>query len=182
MIDTQRIQEIVMLEKKRKWAVEYAKTWIGTIYLWSGSDSFGMDCSGLIHEVLQSVGLEPHKFDSTANDLYIKYKPYKIDYLKEGCLVFWFKGNEAKHVEMAINPYQTIGASGGGSPSMSVDKLSKEHPILALLPTWILKWLIGVYDAMNRDAFVKIRPVDYRGPGYKIVDPFLNTDTPGDPS
>lgn len=179
-----------MLEEKRKQAVEYAKNWVGTFYLWAGNDPAGFDCSGLIHEILQSVGLEPHKFDSTANDLYRAHKNNKIDYLKEGCLVFWFKGNEAKHVEMAINSYQTIGASGGGSPSMSVDKLSKEYPIFALLPKWILKWLIGIYDARNRDAFVKIRPVGYRNQPYKIVDPFLsmeniatNTeDLPGLPS
>ena len=40
-------------------AVDYIKRFIGRPYSWGGDDPMsGFDCSGLIHETLQAVGLE----------------------------------------------------------------------------------------------------------------------------
>lgn len=132
----------------RERAVWYLTKWIGTFYLWAGNDPSGFDCSGLIIEVLKAVGLLPHVFDDTAHGLYLRYKPQKTDTLAPGCLVFWLKDGKARHVEMAIDKHHTIGASGGGSTTLTIA------------------------DAIKHDAFVKMRPVAYRGTDYKIVDPF----------
>jgi hypothetical protein len=49
---------------------------------------------------------------------------------------------------MMIDDYHTVGASGGGSK------------------------VTDVAAAIKYNAFVKMRPVDYRGENYKVIDPF----------
>jgi hypothetical protein len=102
----------------RTTAVWYLKRFIGLPYKWSGNDPLeGFDCSGLIHEVLQAVGLEQRGFDSTARDLYEAYEAMEVKKGYAGCLVFWWiwwQGEErVMHVEMMIDDKFSIGASGG---------------------------------------------------------------------
>ena len=144
--------DIVKQEYLRKKAIWYLEKWLLVPYSWGGSDFASMDCSGLAIEVLKSVGILPHNFDDTAQGLYLKFKIHKLDYLNAGYLVFWFKSGKAIHVEMAIDEYHVIGASGGGSATLTIA------------------------DAIKNDAFVKMRPVGYRGSGYKIVDPFRSLE------
>ena len=130
----------------RTMAVEYIKKWIATPYIWGG-----IDCSGLIHETLQSVGLEENGFDCTAHDLYLKLKVTHrtIEKPRFGALVFWFKSSgRAGHVAMLINEWQVCEAAGGDEDTKTED------------------------DARQENAYVRIRPLDYRGPNYKIIDPF----------
>ncbi len=136
------------MEELRTRAVWYLAQWIGTFYLWGGNDPSGFDCSGLSIEVLQGVGILPHGYDGTAHDLYLRFKHLKTEDPKPGCLVFWFRDGRARHVEMMLDEYHMIGASGGGRTTTTVA------------------------EAIRQDAFVKMRPVTYRGPQYKIVDPF----------
>jgi len=157
------------MEELRTRAVWYLAQWVGTFYLWGGNDPSGFDCSGLVIEVLMGVGILPHGYDGTAHDLYLRFKHLKIlphgydgtahdlylrfkhlktETLKPGCLVFWFRDGRARHVEMALDEYHTLGASGGGRTTTTVA------------------------EAIRQDAFVKMRPITYRGPQYKIVDPF----------
>ena len=134
----------------RELAIKYAWEFLGLPYRWGGDDPVhGFDCSGFVIEVLQGVGLLPHGSDYTANGLYIRYAPNVQPDGKAGCLVFWFNlNNIATHVEMMIDDKHTIGASGGGSSTTSSDA------------------------AAAQNAFIKIRPVGYRGGQYKICDPF----------
>jgi cell wall-associated NlpC family hydrolase len=109
----------------------------------------GFDCSGLVVEVLQSVGLLPHKADFTAAGLWTRFTGLEVQAGAAGCLVFWFNNlGLATHVEMMLDGSHTIGASGGGSATTSLE------------------------EAIRRNAFVKMRPVGYRGAGYRILDPF----------
>lgn len=150
------VSEIQKANYMRTKAVWYLCRWVGTYYTWGGSDPSGFDCSGLMIETLQAVGILPMPFDHTANGLYLMLKnktPPPKAYA--GCLVFWFKEGRAIHVEMMIDDYHTIGASGGGSKTLTRA------------------------DAIRHDAFVKMRPVGYRGDNYKICDPFLvDKETP----
>jgi len=134
----------------RERAVIYLEKWIGNFYLWGGDDPSGFDCSGLIIEVLQAVGLIQHRLDLTADALYRRYKKHKRTPGYKGCLVFWFDNfqERAIHVEMMTDNYHTIGASGGGSRTKTIA------------------------DAIRDNAFVKMRPLGYRGLNYKICDPF----------
>ena len=132
-------------------AVRYAWEFLGLPYRWGGDDAIlGFDCSGLIVEVLQGVGLLPHGSDMSANGLYIRYAKNVVAKGYAGCLCFWFNTADlATHVEMMVDDYHTIGASGGGSSTTSTDA------------------------AAAQNAFIKMRPLGYRGGAYKLVDPFL---------
>lgn len=135
-------------------AVEYAYSLLHVPYRWAGDDPLaGFDCNGFIHEILQAVGLEPHGFDSTAHGLYERFKDYEVAVGSAGCLVFWFGSDEtgaiiAKHCMLMIDDMLCIGAAGGGRKTLTEA------------------------DAIKQNAYVKIRPVTYRGEEYVIVDPF----------
>lgn len=132
-------------------AVRYIQRWIGTPYKYGGDDFSGFDCSGLIIEVLQSVGRIAINEDKCAHDLYLKLKygsPEEKPHY--GYLVFWFRDGRAYHVAMLINEFQVCEAAGGDENTESRE------------------------DAIRDNAYVRVRPVDYRGKGYKIVDPFKN--------
>lgn len=140
------------LRRKRRRAVLYLQKWIGHFYLWGGDDPSGFDCSGLILEVLKSVGLIRPNVDMTANQLYGWFNHSRTNKPGSGKLVFWFdsdiRSNRAIHVEMMIDDNHTVGASGGGSATKTIA------------------------DAVKHNAFVKMRPLNYRGSNFKICDPF----------
>jgi len=135
---------------RRELALKYLWHWLGTQYSYGGDDFSSMDCSGMVIEVLQSVGILPHKFDERAQDLYIRYKDNLAegDKIRPGDLVFWFESGRARHVMMLYKHGYVIGACGGGKRT----KTTK--------------------DAIRDNAFVKLRPIGYDGDGYKICDPF----------
>ena len=138
-----------ILDYPRHKAVEYIQRFIGKPYIWGGQGPDGFDCSGLIIEVLRAAGKLGPLEDLNANSLYKKFqngRQVKIPY--HGCLVFWFKKYLAIHVEMLIDNFHTVGASGGGSHVRTIE------------------------DASKFDAFVKMRPIGYRGKDYKIIDVF----------
>ena len=133
----------------RALALDYAAHYIGRPYRWGGDDPMlGFDCSGFVIEILQAVGLLPATFDTTADGLFRMFRRHEISAPAAGALVFWFSSKKAVHVEMMLDLFHTIGASGGGSATISLDA------------------------AAAHNAFIKIRPIGYRGANYKIVDPF----------
>ena len=121
---------------------------IGIPYQYGGDDITGFDCSGFIVELLKSIGLMHHANDATAHDLAQFYhaKPFLSHKIETGDLIFWY--NETKHihthVELAINSKLSIGASGGGSKTDSVQ------------------------DAIAHNAYIKIRPIENRGDSRKL--------------
>jgi len=131
--------------------------------------SEGFDCSGMVTSGFRRIGKLEENQDKNADALFQSMKTQVIQRsaAKAGCLAFWFnQENRAVHVATFIDRHSIIHASGGGSSTLTIE------------------------DAMQKDAFIKIRYFDkfatYRkdrfNQKYKIVDPFLNTDTPGDPS
>lgn len=133
----------------RSKAVDYLQRFIGLPYIWGGDDPIsGFDCSGLIVEVLQSVGLLNHGTDYSAAMLYKKFEDGAVTQGYGGCLVFWYRDEEIIHVEMMIDDFHTVGASGGGSTTTTIG------------------------EAIRANAFIKMRPLSYRGPCYLISDPF----------
>ena len=143
----------IMIEKRRESlrdiAVKYLWSFLGTPYKWGGDDPNAMDCSGLIMEILQAVGLIDRKSDYTASALFELFKGYKTDRGSKGCLVFFRGQNEQIcHIEMCINDELMIGASGGG------------------------RFVKTIEDAVKYNAFVKIRPVKRAGL-VGFIDPFL---------
>jgi len=146
------MSDILKAAYLRTRAVEYLQRFIGLPYVWGGDDPVaGFDCSGLIVEVLQAVGVIPHNSDFSAATLYDKFEDKAVIRGYAGCLVFWYSSNiheKITHVEMMIDDFFTVGASGGGSKTLTLA------------------------DAIRQNAYVKMRPMGYRGDRYLICDPF----------
>ena len=143
-------------EVKRAIALKYLWKWIGLPYVWGGDDPLaGFDCSGLIVEVLQAVGLMPHRSDDVAGGIFNRFRGCQVGHGYAGCLVVWWASGtdmddpaRAIHIEMMVDEMHTVGASGGGSKTKTKE------------------------DAIAQNAYVKLRPIGYRWTFYKIVDPF----------
>jgi len=132
---------------KLELALKVAWIYVGKFYKWGGDDPSGFDCSGLCVEILKSVGLIPRKSDYTAQGLFNKFKSKEVLKPVQGCLIFWGNSHGLTHVEFCIDSEHTIGASGGGSKTLTEA------------------------DAIKHNAYVKVRPIRK---GYsKIVNPFI---------
>lgn len=134
----------------RALATKVAWAYVGRPYKWGGDDPMdGFDCSGLVIEILTSVGLLPRGGDWTADQLRQKWESRLVRDVHEGCLVFWLnQAGHAFHVEYCIDELHTIGASGGGSAT------------------------VDLAEAVKANAFIKVRPWKSRGGRYLFVDPF----------
>lgn len=138
--------------KKIDIALEVAKKLLNTPYRWGGNDPMeGIDCSGLMIEILASVGLFHRDKDTSAHGLSLIYPVTEI--YQAGTLVFWDwnKDGRMDHVEMIVNVDEdgtilTIGASGGDDKTTSLNQ------------------------AIKQNAYVKVRPI--REGVAKAVDPF----------
>lgn len=117
-------QNIVMT--KRDLVVDALKTHMGLPYKWGGDDPLsGFDCSGLMIEILQAVGIIAIGTDDTAHGLSKKF--VETDILQPGVMVYWDwnKDGRIDHVEMIAlvdddGEVYTIGASGGDSSTTNL--------------------------------------------------------------
>jgi len=130
--------------------IEQAMRFLGKPYVWGGNDPIaGFDCSGLVIELLKSVGKLPVHGDWSADGLMNMFKAKVTQVPSEGCLVF-YGTNTATHVEMVVakigDKVYTIGANSGGSKTRTLQ------------------------DAIDQDAYVKVRPI--RTNPLMIVNPF----------
>lgn len=116
-----------------------AWSFLGKPYIWGGDDPLrGFDCSGFAVEVLKSIGIIGRNTDYTAQGLFNLLNEQKkfvgMPFL--GTLVFWGESiHKITHVELGIADNFTIGASGGGSKTLTVA------------------------DAISQNAYIKVRPL-----------------------
>jgi len=142
-------EDLIRADYYRAVAVDYAKHFIGTPYHWGGDDPMeGFDCSGFVVEVLQAVGKLQAR-DYSAHDLYMLFKPNVVVLGYAGCLAFWLDASgHAVHVMLMVDNGHVIGATGGGSATLTEE------------------------DAERQNAFCKMRPLGYRKGTPVIIDPF----------
>ena len=120
----------------------YALSFLGLPYIWGGNDPMtGYDCSGVVQEILASVGMDPPG-DQTAQTLYDFFHTQSmVSWNKPGIgtLVFYGKSvTQITHVAFMLDQYRTIEAGGGDSTCVDSKSASKKH------------------------AFIRIRLVDHR--------------------
>lgn len=128
----------------------YAGQLIGHPYRWGGEDpNGGFDCSGLVQEILRGVGLDPAG-DQTAQALYNHFKNKEIIDVRKGAIAFYGKSKTSiTHVAWLYADGFIIEAGGGGSKTLALK------------------------DAIDHQAFVRLRPVNHRKDLVAVVDPFL---------
>jgi cell wall-associated NlpC family hydrolase len=139
-----------MAPSDREIMMDIAWRWLGIPYRWGGDDPMaGFDCSGLVVECLQSVGLIGSREDYSAQGLWYKLKDKQVTTPEEGCLVFW-ENTDGKiiHVEICISERLAIGAKGGGRQIKSTE------------------------DAIIHNAYIKVRPFLSRSRIKGFIDPF----------
>lgn len=87
-------------KKARASLVEKARLYLGTPYLYGGSSSKGMDCSGLVYRVyLETFGVAPlSSLPRTARDLFAFVEPLERKDLQPGDLVFFDTTGKLSHV------------------------------------------------------------------------------------
>jgi len=135
--------------------IEYLERFIGTVYQWGGDDPMtGFDCSGLVVEGLQSRGKIRHGSDYVADQLFKVVFPTKRMSVEAGRAtrgaLIGYQDSTGKviHIEASRGDGTVIGAIGGGAKTLTLG------------------------DAVASNAFVKIRPIGYRGQPTIACDPW----------
>ena len=98
---------------KAKQVADYAKTAVGTAYVWGGTNmSTGVDCSGLCYAAYKKYGytLPRVSRDMAASSALLSVTP-NTTYLKAGDLVFYASGGRVDHVAMYIGDGKVVHAS-----------------------------------------------------------------------
>lgn len=133
--------------------LSYAMSFVGKQYLYGGSGPLsGFDCSGLVIEILKGGGILPNKFDASAQGLFDRFTlgiyGAVVFEAQFNDLVFYGKSTKAiEHVCYVVDAHRAIGANGGTSRTLTFQ------------------------SAVDSDAFVKLRSLDYRGDRVAIVRP-----------
>jgi len=119
----------------------YAESLLGTPYKWGGSNPMeGFDCSGLVVELMKSAGELRWNDNLTAQQLYDHFADKGSHGLRQpGTLAFYGRSvTEITHVGFMVSHYQMIDAGGGDRLTLTVE------------------------DAIAKNAFVRMRHVDFR--------------------
>ena len=98
---------------KAKQVADYAKTAVGTAYVWGGTNiNTGVDCSGLCYAAYRKFGytLPRVSRDMAASSSLLSVTPNEI-YLRAGDLVFYASGGRVDHVAMYIGDGKVVHAS-----------------------------------------------------------------------
>lgn len=124
----------------------YALSFLGRPYLWGGDDPMsGLDCSGLVQEILASVGMDPPG-DQTAQALFNHFeRDANWNVYALGALAFYGKSvREISHVAFCLDQYLCIEAGGGGSLTTSAQAAAAQNAFVRIRPITRRKDLVAV--------------------------------------
>lgn len=129
--------------------LRYALSFLGTPYYFGGDDPIqGIDCSGLVLEMLIAAGVFPHGTDMTAQGLYNHFEGKSGSGWALGSLAFYGKdARNITHVAFCISDKLMIEAGGGGPTTTNLQ------------------------EAVKKNAFVKMRPIKYRKDFFCVLKP-----------
>jgi uncharacterized protein YgiM (DUF1202 family) len=109
--------------------IEYAKMYIGTPYVWAGTDlETGVDCSGFIYCVLKNFGISVIR---TSKGMSTQGTYVKKDDLQPGDLVFFdsdgVNDGNVSHVGMYIGSGKYIHSSSGKAYGVTITNLGDDY-------------------------------------------------------
>lgn len=129
---------------------DYAMSHLGIPYKWGGRNRLdGLDCSQFCIELLISAGILKHGYDTTAQGLYNYFMRNGQENICEFGSLAFFGTNPGSiiHIGFCLTPDLMIEA-GGGNHTVTNPKA-----------------------AIDRAAFIKIRPIKYRSDLYDTIKP-----------
>ena len=121
--------------------IEYAKSFLGKPYIWNGNGVIGVDCSGLVCEVLKAFGYI--KIDMTANQLWTHYKANRTQTEAYGTLVFFGTKDTATHVGICLGSGLMIEAGGGGRTCTTPEAAERLGAMVRIRPIKNRRDLLG---------------------------------------
>jgi len=129
---------------------QYALSFLLKNYKFGGDDFSGIDCSGLVQEILMAAGIDPVG-DQTAQTLFNYFIDPKNGTSGEprlGSLAFYGESHlKISHIAWCLTSYLMIEAGGGTSKTNTVQ------------------------DAIDKNAFVRVRPIHRRKDLIAIINP-----------
>jgi len=112
----------------------YAMSFLHIRYKWGGANPLeGLDCSGLVQLILQSVGADP-KLDQTSQALYDWFSVLG-DEAPPNLGTLSFYGSSAQHIThvgFCIDPHRMIEASGGGRNTHTLQDSIDDHAFIRM--------------------------------------------------
>lgn len=126
--------------------MQYAMSFLGVPYIWGGNNRLtGMDCSGLVCELLRSAG-EIGSEDLTAQGIYDKvHLTGSHQAYLPGALAFFGESvTKITHVGMLVDKYRMIEAGGGGRECLTVADAAKRGAMVRIRPLKSRKDLVAV--------------------------------------
>jgi cell wall-associated NlpC family hydrolase len=123
---------------------DYAMRMVGLPYRWGGNDLVdGLDCSGLCVELLQSVGILPKDFDSSAAGLWSFPAFSKADTARFGSLAYFGLLTSVTHIGFCLNETLMLEAGGGGSKTTSREAAAEQNAYVKIRPIKSRKDFVG---------------------------------------
>ncbi len=101
----------VPLESTRKYIMKEGKRFLGVPYQWGGKSSLGIDCSGLIQTVFQSVGIEFPR-DACQQAEYFKDRKISLDSVQKGDIIFFGKNEIITHTALSTGGLNFLHSQG----------------------------------------------------------------------
>lgn len=104
--------------------ISYAKSFIGTPYLWGGKSSLGFDCSGFVQTIFKMSGINMPR---DASQQILREDLSEINYtaIQPGDLLFFIENNNVNHVAIYLGNEEIIHSSG----HVKIEKLKENKEL-----------------------------------------------------